>query len=210
MRARTNVMADVTAVGNGTATITAKAGTRVVSARVTVSQKTSKVSLTLNGQNAKGTLKAQVKKSYILKATVAPANADKKNAKISWKTSNSKIATVRNGKVTIKKKGTVTITATTKDGRSAKVKFKADKKPVKIASIKIRGNKTMKAKKSQKLIATVTPSTAVQTVTWKSSNKKIATVDKKGKVKAKKKGTVTITATSKDKKKTAKFKIKVK
>ena len=34
-------------------------------------------------------------------------------------------------------------------------------------------------------------------VTWKSSNKKVASVDKKGNVKAKKTGTVTITATTK-------------
>lgn len=46
-------------------------------------------------------------------------------------------------------------------------------------------------------------------VTWKSSNKKVATVDKKGNVKAKKTGTVTITALTKDKKGKASCKIKV-
>lgn len=46
-------------------------------------------------------------------------------------------------------------------------------------------------------------------VTWISSNKKVATVDKKGNVKAKKTGTVTITALTKDKKGKASCKIKV-
>jgi len=46
---------------------------------------------------------------------------------------------------------------------------------------------------------TAKPSDATnKAVTWKSSNTKIATVDKNGKVKAVKKGTVTITATAKD------------
>lgn len=70
----------------------------------------------------------------------------------------------------------------------------------------------MKVKKSQTLKVTVTPATADnQKVTWKTSNKKIATVNSKGKVSAKKKGTVKITATAKDgSKKKATVKIKVK
>lgn len=69
----------------------------------------------------------------------------------------------------------------------------------------------MKVKKKQTLKAAVLPATANnRKVTWKSSNKKIATVNSKGVVTAKKKGTVKITATAKDgsKKKTT-FKIKV-
>ena len=46
-------------------------------------------------------------------------------------------------------------------------------------------------------------------VTWKSSNKEVASVEKKGNVKAKKTGTVTITATTKNKKGKASCKIKV-
>ncbi len=51
--------------------------------------------------------------------------------------------------------------------------------------------------KSYKLIPTVEPKTALdKTVTWTSSDENIATVDKKGIVKAKRPGKVTITATS--------------
>ena len=46
-------------------------------------------------------------------------------------------------------------------------------------------------------------------ITWKSSNKKVASVNKKGNVKAKKTGTATITAMAKNKKGKATCKIKV-
>ena len=60
------------------------------------------------------------------------------------------------------------------------------------------------------LIATITPSNAAnKDVTWTSSNKKIATVDKEGKVKGIKKGTAAITVTTADGKKTASCKVTV-
>ena len=208
----------VTAVGNGTAVITATADGKSATANVTVSQKTTKIAITLNGQAVKGkTLKSSFSKKYTLKAVVSPTNADAKNAKVKWSTSNKKIATVNSrGKVTIKKaKGTVTITAKTADGQKASVKFKVSKAKVKVSKIKVVGSKTMKTsgkKKKQTLKVAITPATADnQKVTWKSSNTKIATVNSKGKVTAKKKGKVTITATAKDgSKKKAKFKITVK
>ena len=58
------------------------------------------------------------------------------------------------------------------------------------------------------LKATVTPSTAETTLTWSSSDSRIAKVNKKGKVTAVKKGTATITVTTSNGK-TAKVKIKV-
>ncbi len=208
----------VTAVGNGTAEITATADGKSAKATVTVSQKTTKVAITLNGQAVKGkTLKSSFNKKYTLKAVVSPTNADAKNAEVKWSTSNKKIATVNSkGKVTIKKaKGTVTITAKTADGQKASVKFKVSKAKVKVSKIKVVGSKTMKTsgkKKKQTLKVAITPVTADnQKVTWKSSNTKIATVNSKGKVTAKKKGKVTITATAKDgSKKKVKFKITVK
>ena len=56
---------------------------------------------------------------------------------------------------------------------------------------------TVKKGKTLNLKATVTPEGLA--VTWKSSNKKVATVDKNGKVKGVKQGTATITATVTDK-----------
>lgn len=179
-------------------------------------RKAKKVTLTLNGQTVKGTLKATYSKKYTLKASAVDAKGKKvtgKNGKITWKSSNKKIATVNSkGKVTVKKKaGTVTITAKAPNGKKASVKLKVSKKAVKVTKVKITGKKTMKVKKSQTLKAVAAPATAAnQKVTWKSSNKKVATVNSKGKVTAKKKGTVTITATARDgSKKKASIKIKV-
>ncbi|GIN74026.1 hypothetical protein J14TS2_45010 [Bacillus sp. J14TS2] len=52
---------------------------------------------------------------------------------------------------------------------------------------------------TRNLTATVTPSTAIQTVKWSSSDAKIATVDANGKVTAIAAGTATITAESTEK-----------
>lgn len=83
---------------------------------------------------------------------------------------------------------------------------KLNKKSV---TLKVKGNAKQK---TVTLTATVSPSNAnVKTVTWKSSNSKVATVNSKGKVTAKKRGTCYIIATAKDgSKKYAKCKIVVK
>ena len=86
---------------------------------------------------------------------------------------------------------------------------------IKVTKIKITGiSKQIAAGKKIALKATVTPSTAKnRAVTWKTSNKKYATVNSKGVVTLKKAGagkTVTITATAKDgSKKKATYKIKI-
>jgi len=61
----------------------------------------------------------QMGKSIKLKATVTPSDAD--NKEITWKSSNTKVATVDStGKVTAKKAGNVTITAISKSDNSKK------------------------------------------------------------------------------------------
>ena len=138
------------------------------------------------------------------------------SSNVSWSSSNRKVATVSpSGKVTVKKKaGIVTITASTDNGKTARIKLKAGKGIVKASKVKITAeSKTMnlKTRKTQTLKAVVSPASAAnRKVTWKSSNKKIATVNSKGKVTAKKAGTVKITATAKDgSKKKAVIKIKI-
>ena len=156
-------------------------------------------------------------KKVQLTLNVTPANAT--NKAVQWKSSNQKYATVKNGRITLKKQGigkTVTITATAADGsgKKATIKIKIMRHAVK--SIKLStSKKTLKAGKSMTIKATVgtTGKNANKTLEWTSSNSKYATVSKKGKVTAKKAGkgkTVTITATSTDgSNKKAKVKIKI-
>ena len=111
--------------------------------------------------------------SYVLKLTGAN--------KPVWKSSNGKIASVKNGKVIAKKTGKVTITASCK-GKTYKCNILI--KAPKISNAKV--SMTVGTKKQLKILNTV------NRITWASTNKSVATVDKKGLVTAKKAGTAKI------------------
>ena len=130
--------------------------------------------------------------------------------KITVKSSNKKIATAtyKNGKITIKAKkkpGKAIITVTTATGKSAKIKVTVPKaKTTKITCKKV----SVKKGKKVTLKPKVAPSYSDDKITYKSANKKIATVTSKGVVKGVKKGTTTITV--KSGKKNVKVKVTVK
>ena len=135
--------------------------------------------------------------SETLTATVAPSDATNKN--VTWKSSNTAVATVDdNGKVTGVAAGEATITVTTEDGgktATCKVSVLPSVKKVTVEPATL----TLGKKKSYTLKATVEVSgSGTDTgVTWTSSDETIATVDATGTVTATDKvGTVTITATS--------------
>lgn len=135
-----------------------------------------------------------------LKATVLPNNAYNKS--VTWKSSNSKIATVdKNGKVKAIKVGNAIITATSTDGSnvSAQCKIKVVQRVTKIKLNKSIINLSKKGK-TAKLKATVSPNNAYnKSVTWKANNTKVVTVDKKGKIKATtNKGATYVNAIAKD------------
>lgn len=155
-------------------------------------------------------------KSVQLKATVLPDDAD--NKKVTWKSSNKKIATVSSaGKVKfLKKTGgkKVTITAMAADGSGKKASVTLRSMKGIIKKIKITGKSSVKAGKTVKLKAKVTATAgAYKKVTWSSSNKKYASVNSSGKVNALKAGkgkTVKITAKALDGSgKKATFKLKI-
>lgn len=136
-------------------------------------------------------------KSVKLVAKVYPKNAN--NKKLLWTSSNKRIATVEKGVVVGLRKGTVKITVKSTDGSKLSaqcvVTVKQAVKNIKLNKTLITGSKGTKVT----LKAKVTPTKADnRIVKWQSSNKKIATVNKKGVVTVKGKGCAVIKCTSGD------------
>ncbi|MGO5173814.1 Ig-like domain-containing protein [Ruminococcus sp. LCP21S3_E8] len=133
-----------------------------------------------------------------------------------WASSNTRVATVdQNGVVKGVKAGKATITLTVQEPGNAQALVLTKDVTVKqyVTSIKLNATKkTIYNGKSFTLKATVNPKNAAnKTVTYKSSNRKIATVTSKGVVKGIKPGRVVITVTAKDgSKKVAKCTVTVK
>ena len=169
----------VTGKKAGTAIITATCGNAKATCKVTVKERTIKFAAT--------TASVYTGKTVTVKATATP------NEKVTYTTSNAKIATVNSSTGVVKgiKAGTAKITATTASGLKATcnvtVKTAPSVKFAKSSAVIYKGKTaTVKAKL-----------TGVSSVTYKSSNTKIATVNSKtGTVKGIKAGTVKITATS--------------
>ena len=136
----------------------------------------------------------------------------------SWKSSNTKIVKVSgkaNGTCKIsaqKRTGTARITITLKSGLKKTIKIKVQKSVVKTTKITgFKGGKksiTLKKGKKFTFVPICKPISSREKVTFTSSNKKVAKVDSKGRIKALKPGKATITVKVGNKK--AKFKVTVK
>ena len=118
----------------------------------------------------------------------------------SWVSSNKKVVTVSgkpNGTCIIKagkKTGSAKITITMRSNLKKTIGVKVQKKAVACTSIKNVPKKlNLKRKKSYQLRPVIEPITCTQKVKYKTSNKKIAKVNSKGKITAVKKGTAKIT-----------------
>lgn len=201
---------------NGTFKLTAgkKAGSAVVTVTM-ASKKTASFKVTVQKAAVKTTKITTTTKSLTLakgatykklasSITVTPVTSKEK---VSYSSSNKKVATVSSkGVIKAKKAGT------------AKITVKSGSKKV-VVTVKVTGVKTTKLSgvpatkkiakgKSFKIKAAATPKNTDEKITFKSSNKKVATVTSKGVVKGLKKGTATITVQSGSKKMTCKVTVK--
>ena len=143
----------------------------------------------------------------MLTVTYNPKNTTVSKA-VSWTSSNTKVATVKNGTVLAKGAGTATITAMV-NGKKATCAVTVKKKEIPLQSISL-NNTSLKLEKGQTdtLKVTYSPSNTTDNkdIAWTSSDETIATV-KNGIVTAVSDGTATITAAVG--KKSASCKIKV-
>lgn len=133
-----------------------------------------------------------------LTATISPDNATNKGH--TWQSSATTVATIdETGNVTAVDLGTATITVTTLDGKkTATCNVTVVDQIIAVTSVSLdKATATIEKNQTLELSATVLPSTATdKTVTWKSSDNTIATVDKDGKITGVSEGKATITATT--------------
>ena len=202
---------------NGTFKLTAgkKAGSAVVTVTL-ASKKTASFKVTVQKAAVKTTkitittaksltlAKGATYKDLASSIVVTPVTSKEK---VTYSSSNKKVATVSSkGVIKAKKAGTTKITV-----KSGKKKVVVTVKVTGVKTTKLSGvpaEKTVSKGKTFKIKATATPKNTDEKITYKSSNKKVVSVTSKGVVKGLKKGTATITVQSGSKKMTCKVTVK--
>jgi hypothetical protein len=125
-------------------------------------------------------------------------------AKLTWSSSNPKIATVNaaTGKIKARKAGKAKITATALNGEKLTITVNVTKNAIALKTLTLKkAPNSLKAGKAILLSVKTTPYPATNLkITFSSSNKKILSVDKAGKLTAIKKGTAKITIKANGKK----------
>lgn len=181
----------VTAVGAGSATITAEASGKTDDCVVTVTVPVQGISL----DRDKATIFEE--DELFLTATVSPDDAS--DPFVSWNSSDTDVATVREGTVKAVGLGTAVITAKAGE-QAATCVVTVSKRTVHVTSIALdKTNLSLTVGDAATLVATVLPQDAAdRSVIWESTNHSIATVDAEGNVSAISAGAVTITATTTD------------
>ena len=168
--------------------------------------------ITLNEQD----IKMNVGNTALLKATIAPENATNKT--ITWESSDPSIVTVTEGYLEAKKSGSVIITASTVNGKSAACNVIVEEKKkeennnnnknnnngnnnnndpkIEVTGIKLNyDTMTMIKAENGQLEAIIIPENATnKKITWSTSDSKIVAVSKTGQIHANNTGTATITA----------------
>ena len=177
-----------------------KVGTVVITA-TSVKENTIKKDLTVavvlpdpSGINITGGEEVIIGVASTYTAVIDPALAVQT---VTWSVDNETVATIsENGVLTPIKVGTVVITATSTEKTTIKSTKTVQVKEVPVESVVITGPAKAPKDFAIKFSATVTPSTAEQSVTWSVDNETNGTIDQEGNFTGLVVGTVVITATS--------------
>ena len=185
---------EVTAVSPGTAYIYCKTKDTGVSVKCKVTVKEVKpTSISFSTK----TIEVEYGEIVKLKPTIKPSNATDKTLK--WSSSDPSVVKVSQaGNIKGLKAGkSAVITVTTNTG-NFKAQITVKVSPISVKKVALsRTSVAISKGKTYQLDATVTPSNATnKTLTWTSSDPKVATVDKNGKVTTIKNGTTVITCKS--------------
>lgn len=175
----------VTAVGEGSSTVTATVGEKVATINYTV--RIPLESITINGDE---TLSKNEEKT--LTVTYNPTNTTD-NKTVDWESSNPEIVSIDStGKITGKKGGTAKITATVGNVKAEK----EVKVVVPIDSVSLSGDDTILKGESKRLTATINPedTTDDKTITWSSDDEDVLFVDQNGQMRGIKEGTANVKA----------------
>lgn len=188
----------VTAVAQGTATITAKSNldnTKSGSCAVTVNAPATPIPVTSIALNKTSAI-VSISGTETLTVSYTPSDANT-GLGITWSSNDPTVATVNNGVVTGVKAGTATITATSEGGKTATC-------AVTVQAVAVTGvtlaptTASVRVNNTTSLTATVQPANATdKSLTWSSSNPAVATVNN-GTVTGVAAGTATITVTTVD------------
>lgn len=204
----------IVAVAVGEATITVKAGGKSTTFKVTVAKDVIPVESVILADDIKNGVELNTGETLTIadKVTVKPGDAT--NKAVTYSSSDAKIATIdKDGKITAVAAGEATITVKAEE-KSATLKVTVKEKEVAVESVvladDIKNGITLKPAETLAIAdkVTVTPDNATnKTLTYTSSDEKIATVDKDGKITAVAAGEATITVKAEEK--SATFKVTV-
>ena len=175
----------VTAVGEGSSTVTATVGEKVATINYTV--RIPLESITINGDE---TLSKNEEKT--LTVTYNPTNTTD-NKTVDWESSNPEIVSIDlTGKITGKKGGTAKITATVGNVKAEK----EVKVVVPIESVSLSGDDSILKGETKRLTATINPedTTDDKTITWSSDDENVLFVDQNGQIRGIKEGTANVKA----------------
>lgn len=139
-----------------------------------------------------GPIQLYVGRQYALTATISPAEAE---AQLTWQSNDSSVAVVgSDGVITAIDEGWTYISVRTDNYCSDEIEVEVLPTPSKVKLNKTKATLGIKEKLALKV--SLTPADATTTLTWKSSNPKVAAVTKKGVVVGRKVGKAVITVTA--------------